>query len=147
MKKDTNFLLKRFKLTDEQIRIYMWLKEQGINTDDETLCYWAKIYPPKRLKEVVVFVNERIASGQKILNVGGFIRNLLQNESAVVNDTCKFNREYALEFSKTKNWGDLKIYEKYVKDSVTGDDLSLMIVISEFKFALERLYQKSCLYK
>lgn len=88
MKKDTNFLSKRFKLTDEQIRIYMWLKEQGINTDDETLCYWAKIYPAKRLKEVVVFVNERIASGQKILNVGGFIRNLLQNESAVVNDTC-----------------------------------------------------------
>jgi hypothetical protein len=147
MKEDTNFLAKKFKLTDEQIRIYVWLKKQGINTDDGTLCYWAKTYPPIRLKEVVEFANARIASGHKILNAGGFIRNLLQNGSAVVNDTCKFNREYALEFTKKKNWGDLKIYEKYVKDSITGDDLPLTIVISEFKLALERLYQKSCLYR
>jgi hypothetical protein len=147
MKEDTTFLAKKFKLTDEQIRIYIWLKEQGINTDDGTLCYWAKTYPSTRLKEVIGFANTRIASGQKILNVGGFIRNLLQNGSAVVNDTCKFNREYALEFTKTKNWSDLKIYEKHVKDSVTGDDLPLTIIISEFVLALERLYQKSCLYK
>ena len=74
-------------------------------------------------KEVVEFANARMTSGQKILNAGGFIRNLLQNGSTVVNDTCQFNREYALEFAMTKNWGDLKIYEKYVKGSVTGDDL------------------------
>jgi hypothetical protein len=139
MKEDTSYLVKKFKLTDEQIRIYVWLKEQGINTDDKTLCYWAKIYSSTRLKEVVEFANARIASGQEILNVGGFIRNLLQNESAVVNDTCKFNREYALEFTKIKNWSDLKIYEKYVKDSVTGDDLPLTMVIKEFKLVLERL--------
>ncbi|HEV8052482.1 MAG TPA: hypothetical protein VGP47_08305 [Parachlamydiaceae bacterium] len=147
MIEDTNFLPKKFKLTNEQIKIYVWLKEQGINADDETLCYFAKSYPQTRLKEVVEFANERIASGHKILNFGGFIRNLLQKGSAVVNDTCKFNREYALEFTKTKNWSDLKIYEKYVKDNVTGDDLPLTIVISEFKSALERLYQKSCLYR
>jgi hypothetical protein len=147
MKEDTNFLAKKFKLTDEQVMVYVWLKEQEINTDDGTLCYWSKTYPATRLKEVVEFANARIASGQKILNVGGFIRNLLKNESPVVNDTCKFNREYALEFIKTKNWDDLKIYEKYVKDSVTGDDLPLTIVMSEFKLALERLYKKSSLYK
>lgn len=147
MKEDTNFLTKKFKLTDEQIKIYIWLKKQGINTDDETLCYWAKTHSSIRLKEVVEFTNARIASGQKILNVGGFIRNFLQSGNAVVNDTCKFNREYALEYSKIKNWNDLKVYEKYVKDSVTGDDLPLTIVINEFKAALERLYEKSCLYK
>ena len=133
MKEDTNFLAKKFKLTDEQVMVYIWLKEQKINTDDRTLCYWSKTYPSTRLKEVVEFANARIASGQKILNVGGFSRNLLKNGSAVVNDTCKFNREYTLEFIKTKNQGDLKVCEKYVKDSVTGDDLSLTIETSEFK--------------
>jgi hypothetical protein len=147
MKEDTNFLAKKFKLTDKQVAVYRWLKEQGINTDDGTLCYWSKTYPLIRLKEVVEFAKARITSGQKILNVGGFIRNLLKNGSAVVNDTCKFNREYALEFSKTKNWSDLKIYEKYIRDNVTGEDLPLTIVTSEFKSALERLYQKSYLYK
>ncbi len=73
------------------------MKEQEINTDDGTLCYWVKTYPSKRLKEVVEFANVRMTSGQKILNTGGFIRNLLQNGSTVVNDTCQFNREYALE--------------------------------------------------
>lgn len=147
MKEDPNFLAKKFKLTDEQIRIYVWLKEQGINTDNGTLCYWAKTYSPIRLKEVVEFANARIASGQKILNVGGFIGSLLKNGSAVVNDMCKFNREYALQFAKERNWSDLKIYEKYVKDSVTGDDLPLTIEIVEFQRSLQRLYQKSSLYK
>lgn len=147
MNEDANLLTKKFKLTNEQITIYIWLKEQKINTDDETFCYWAKTYSPTRLKDVVNFANARIASGRKILNVGGFIRNLLKNESPVVNDTCKFNREYALEFIKAKNWDDLKVYEKYVKDGVTGDDLPLTIITSEFKTSLERLYQKSNLYK
>jgi hypothetical protein len=147
MKENTNFLAEKFKLTDEQIIVYAWLKEQKINTDDKSLCYWSKKYSSTRIKEVVDFANARIASGQKILNRGGFIHNLLKNGCAVVNDTCKDNREYALEFMKAKNWRDLKIYEKYVKDSVTRDDLPLTITTSEFRRAFEKLYQKSSLYK
>lgn len=147
MIRNTNFFAKKFKLTDEQVIIYTWLKEQRINTDDSTLCYWARTYSSIRIKEVVQFANARIAAGQKILNIGGWIHSLLKSGNAVVNDTCKFNQEYAVEFSKAKNWNDLKIYEKYVKDNVTGEDLPLTIAIDEFKRALDRLYQKSQIYK
>lgn len=147
MKGKTNLLVKKFKLTDEQIETYTWLKEQRINTDDRTLCYWSKTYPPARLKDVVGFAHARIASGQKILNIGGWIHNFLKSRHAVVNDTCKCNRQYAIEFTKAKNWKELKIYEKYVKDSVSGDDLPLTIATGEFKHSLEKLYQKSQIYK
>lgn len=147
MKEDTTSFVKRFKLTDEQVQIYTWLKEQKINTDDSTLCYWSKTYPPLRIKEVVMFAQERMSLGQKIVNIGGWIHNLLKNGHAVVNEVCRFNQKYVLEFTKAKYWKELKIYEKYVKDLVTGDDLPLTMAKEEFKHALERLYQKSQLYK
>lgn len=70
MNRNIIFLIRKFKLTKEQITVYMWLKEQKI-----------------------------------------------------------------------------KIFEKYVKDSVTGDDLSLTMRIDDFKYSFEKLYQKSKLYK
>lgn len=147
MMENTNFYIRKFRLTDEQALIYKWLKEQKLNTDDGTLCYWSKTYPSSRIKEVVEFGYARIASGQTIQNIGGWVRNFLKSGNAVVNDTSKFNREYSIEFSKHNNWNDLKIYEKYVKDNVTGDDLPLTISTDDFKHALERLYCKSQLYK
>lgn len=147
MIENTNFFIRKFKLTNEQIIMYKWLKEKRLNADDGTLCYWSKTYPHSRIKEVVEFAYARITSGQKILNIGGWIQNFLKNGNAVVNDTCKSNREYAAQFAKSKNWNDLKIYEKYVKDSVTDDDLPLTISTEDFKRSLEKLYLKSILYK
>ena len=144
---NSNFFIRKFKLTDEQAIIYKWLKEKGLNVDDGTLCYWSKKYPPLRIREVVEFAQTRITSGQVIQNIGGWIHNFLKSGNAVVNETSKFNREYSMGFSKYHNWNDLKIYEKYVKDSVTGDDLPLTISTEDFKNALDRLYRKSQLYK
>jgi hypothetical protein len=147
MMENTNFYIRKFKLTDEQVVIYKWLKESRLNVDDGTLCYWSKKYPSLRIREVVKFAQARITSGQVIQNIGGWIHNFLKSGNAVVNDTSNFNREYAIEFSKHNSWKDLKIYEKYVKDSVTEDDLPLTIATDDFKDALERLYRKSQLYK
>ena len=44
-------------------------------------------------------------------------------------------------------WDTLKVYEKYIKDSTTGDDLSLTMNTEEFKRLLEALYEKSQLYR
>lgn len=146
MSETTKFYSEKFKLTDEQTLIYAWLKNQGINTDDGTLCHWAKTYSPKRIREVVEFAKARMNQGQTILNIGGWIHKLLKSGNAVVNDTCMFNQKYAVEYTRARNWSELHIYEKYVKDSVTGDDLPLTIATDEFKRSLERLYEKSQLY-
>lgn len=137
----------RFKLSKDQLETYTWLKEQQINTDDMTLCYWAKTYPAKRIKEVIEFGYARQKEGQAIRNFGGWISSFLKTGKIVVNDCCKLNREFVKEFVVLKNWPDLKIYEKYVKDDITGDDLSLTIANLDFKRSLEALYNKSQLYK
>jgi hypothetical protein len=140
-------LVIRFKLSKEQIETYTWLKEQQINTDDTTLCYWVKTYPAKRIKEVVEFGHVRQREGQAIGNLGGWVSSFLKTGQIVVNDNCKLNREFVQAFVALKNWSDLKIYEKYVKDDITGDDLPLTILNIEFKRSLEALYNKSQLYK
>lgn len=138
---------KTFKLTEEQSEIYSWLKDQGLNTGDDTLNYWARKYPSHRLKEVINFGYARRAAGQNIPNLGGWVHKLLMNGLAVVNDECKNNREFAEEFSRAHKWDDLNIYEKYVKDEVTGDDLPLTMASEAFIRALESLCRKSQLYK
>lgn len=137
----------QYKLTKEQAEIYAWLKSQGLNTDDNTLNYWSRKYPAKRIMEVVNFAHARQNAGQNIQNIGGWIHNFLKNGLAVENDDCITNREYTQKFSRINNWVNLRIYEKYVKDEVTGDDLPLTIPIETYKNALEALYQRSQLYK
>src|SRR5262249_4143532 len=122
---NNNLFAKKFKLTNEQAMVYAWLKNQNINTDDSTLCYWAKTYSPKRIKEVVEFANARKNSGQQIINIGGWIHKFLKSGNAVVNETCLFNHRYATDFVRAKNWRELQIYEQYVKDDITKDDLPL----------------------
>lgn len=147
MNEDAKILAKKFKLTSEQATIYAWLRNQKINTDDETLCYWAKRYPAMRVKEVVEFAHARINLGQKILNMGGWIHKFLKSGNAVVNDVCMLNRKHVVEFTRANNWQELQIYEKYIKDNITGDDLPLTMATNEFKRCLEKLYQKSQLYR
>jgi len=140
-------LAHKFKLSDNQIEIYAWLKGQNLNIDDGTLIFWVKTYPSNRLKDVVNFANSRRNAGQNIQNIGGWIYKLLKDNSPVVTEQYEVNREFTKTFSKLKKWEELKIYEKYVKDTVTEDDLSLLMETESFKRALEALYQKSKLYR
>jgi hypothetical protein len=142
-----NRYTKKYKLSKEQVAIYEWLKEQSINTDDNTLCYWVKTYDSKRIREVVEFAKSRKKVGQEIRNMGGWIQKLLKSGLAVVDDNCQANLRFVKQFIETTEWKDLKIYEKYIKDMVTGDDLPLTMETVEFRRALEFLYQKSQLYK
>lgn len=137
----------KYPLTIAQATIYLWLRKQNINTDDDTLHYWSKHYPGDRIRDVVNYAHARIFSGDPIKNIGGWIGKILKTESAVVNDSCISNRKFAEEFVKLRGWLALKIYEKYVKDEITGSDLPLTIAVDEFKSALNTLYEKSELYK
>jgi pullulanase/glycogen debranching enzyme len=139
--------MKIFPLTKEQQEVYQWLKTQELNTDDATLNYWVRTYKVNRIKDVVYFAHKRIGEGQKIRNIGGWVHKLLKTGSAVVNDNCKSNWQLATSFSQEKNWKDLMIYEKYIRDQVTDSDLPLTLPKDEFQKALIALYERSILYK
>jgi len=136
----------KYPLTTEQVKIYLWLRVQKLNTDDDTLHYWSRHYPEYRIKDVVNYAHARLFAGDLIKNIGGWISKILKTESAVVNDGCIFNHKFAEEFVKSRGWSELKIYEKYVKDEITESDLPLTIAVDEFKRALNALYEKSQLY-
>ncbi len=140
-------VIEKYKLTKEQAEAYLWLKNQKLNTDDGTLSYWVKKYPLKRVQEVVEFAKARLEGGQNIKNIGGWINKFLKNNLIIVNGNCKINREILSKFLETAQWNDLLIYEKYIRDSITGDDLPLTIIPEDFKRHLKALYQKSQLYK
>lgn len=140
-------IVKRYKLTKEQVEIYLWVKDQKINTDDGTICYWVKKYSPQRIRDVVCFANTRRNSGQKIHNVGGWIRWFLETEQIVVNEASNINHDFCVKFVESRKWAELKIFEKYVRDTITGDDLPLTMGVDDFRRSLEALYQKSQLYK
>lgn len=133
-------------LTKQQFEAYQWLKKQSINTNDQTLQYWAYRYSAQRIKEVVAFVKSRQQAGSHIRNLGGWICHMLKNEIAAVNDIFHINREYAKKFAKEKGWKNLIFCEKYVRDSLTGDDLWLGIATQEFSFALAKIYERGQLY-
>jgi hypothetical protein len=118
--------IKKYKLSSSQAEIYKWLKEQNINTDDPTLCYWSKTYTEKRLKEVVTYAKAR-SQKEEIRNLGGWIQVILKTNQAVIDDKWNINQSWLKEFLNLNQWDTLKVYEKYIKDSTTGDDLSLTI--------------------
>ncbi len=136
-----------FKLNPEQFKIFTWLKSQDLNTDENTLNHWARIYPPERLQEIVNFAKLRIKQGQKIKNIGGWIHKFLLSNLPVVNDMSRQNLKHAQQFIKENKWTNVKIYEKYLKDEITGDDLPLTLSQETFERALESLFQKSQKYK
>ena len=137
----------KFTLTPSQREVYLWLKKQELNTDDDTLIYWSRRYSEKRLKDVVCLARKRRTLGHQIRNIGGWIHKLLMNESPVEDDHCKANRDFAKSYSAENKWYDLKIYEQYVRDVVTWDDISLMISPRDFAYALESLHERSQTYK
>ena len=138
--------IKKYKLSNDQAEIYKWIKKQSINTDDSTLCYWSKTYSEKRLKEVVSYAKFRFQEGG-IRNLGGWIQNILKTNQIVINDNWKKNQKFLNDFLSSKQWNSLKVYEKYIKDSITGDDLPLTMNEEDFKRSLEALYEKNQLYK
>jgi hypothetical protein len=131
-----------YKLTVEQEKVYVWLKCQELNVDDNTLNYWARKYHPQRIVDVVQFAHVRRAEGQQIRNMGGWIHKFLRDGTAVVTNVSQDNRRLAQQYATENQWTSLHIYEKYIKDDTTGDDLSLTLPRDEFLRALESFHQR-----
>lgn len=105
---------------DEESNALSWLVSKKIDTDIQTLRWWAKTYSIERLKEVYEDVIKRNPR-----SVGAYMHKLLKEQCIVSsNDQIKQNREYANFFSQLKNWA-LKIYEKYAKFDHCGSECEI----------------------
>jgi hypothetical protein len=103
-------LSKRYKLSEEELERLSWLKYQKINTDDGTLCFWAKTYQLSRLIEVFDEAKRRGAR-----SIGAYMTSLFEKEAVLENVSSKSNKEYAKSFKKEFQWNNLEILEKYAK--------------------------------
>jgi hypothetical protein len=111
----------RFKLKVEQQQVYLWLKDQGINTEDKTLCYWAKNYDQQRLSAVVTEAKDR-----KPKNLGAYINKLLKTNAGIGDENIKKNIEFAKCFIESNGISSLVIDKKCIKMG-SHWDLSLNI--------------------
>lgn len=105
-------IAKRFKLTDSQIEAFEYLKGKKIDSDDETLCYWAKSFSLERLIDVY---EETKIQGDKVKSIGKYMRKLLKCNANVSKSHAIANKEFAEFYIQMHKIGNMKILKKYVK--------------------------------
>lgn len=136
---------RKFPLKKNQIPIFNWLKEQKIPTDDDNLIFYIRKYPNK-LKDVVFFYQEQMKK-RKLRNPAGFFRDCLEGKIPMITEESLKNKEIAEMFCELNDWKDIVITEKYLRDKITGDDLSFSMPEKEFNLSLQKLFDKSQNYK
>jgi hypothetical protein len=134
---------RRFPLKKEQQPVFDWLKGQGLDTDDDTLCYWVRTYSPDKLQTAVKFMHHEAQRGVQFRTRGGFVRNVLEGKISPVTDTCLENKVFVKDFMDANNWRDLEIHEKYVICPRTQKEVPLSLEPMQFINAIGALYDLS----
>ncbi len=106
---ETLDIAKRWRLNDDQMDTFNWLKGKGIDAEDKKLAFWAKTHPLQRLIDVF---NESVHNGARSLRK--YMSNLLDGKKIVLNSRIQANAEFAIDFAKTNGWGALKVFKKYL---------------------------------
>jgi hypothetical protein len=126
----------RYKLTPEQIEIFNHLKSLKINTNDDTLCWWAKNYSLERIMEVY-----HASKKETTRDLAAYMQQLFKLNACVANAHSIINKEFAKDFKKAIGWHDLNIGELYVSFHVGNDTQDLSLNMEPTQFA-EILMQK-----
>lgn len=129
---------RRYKLSAEQEGVLGWLKEQIPDTDEKTLCYWAKTYDLKRLNDVM-----HAAKDNNATNLGAYMHKLLKSEIVIHDANAKDCAEFAKDFKLANGWDDLEIGRKYVTFWIgkSKEELSLSGDPVEFAKTLMNKYK------
>lgn len=105
---DWTLFSSKFKLSVEQSETLQWLSSLGIDTTTETLAWWAKQYPMKRLDEVY-----QACCAKKVKSKGAYMQRLLKTNANVPTENSEANKAFAEEFKKINHWNALEIKDKY----------------------------------
>lgn len=123
------------KLKPEQKETLAWLKTLNIDTDADTLSWWATQYSRQRLQDVFDEAVHREAD-----SIGKYMHKLLKQKSVVTTGKVRENREYATQFAEVHKWGALQIFQKYAR--VNKDELSFSVDPYNFIDQLHAAYDK-----
>jgi len=124
------------KFTEEQKVAYDWLRSLGINTDDDTLSWWARTYSLERLDSVY-------RESKNKSSVGAYMNTLLRKGSIVSSGRIEINKEYCEAFKFLNKWSLLEVYKKYAKVSrgSMSEEITFDMEPSMFREYLERKYE------
>ena len=118
----------RWKLNDSQKETFEWLKSLNFEAPERIMAFWAKTYPPDRLKAVY---NEAIK--YKAQKIGAYMNRLLTNNSTVEDSTISGNRQLAKDFIKSTGWM-AKVGKKYLTYSRMGVLSEIPLFLNEVQF-------------
>lgn len=136
----------KYPLKNSQMPLFNWLKSQNIGSPDETLMYYVRVYTEQKIREAVKFMYDEIRSGAQIQKPGAFFRKVLDGSIIMKTEESVGNKGVASKFINDNNWKTVVVNEKYLKDSVTGDDLQFSMQPDMFQRSLKTLYEKSMMY-
>lgn len=108
IKKKTSLFKGKATFSDEQRFCLEWLKTLQLDTEEDTLSWWARTYPMMRLDEV-----HREAVKRNPASVGAYMHKLLKKQAIVVSGRIELNAEFAKEFKAMYQWSALELHPKY----------------------------------
>lgn len=137
---------KNQRLNEKQQEAFEWLLTLDLNSDEDTLRYWAKTWEREKIEKAYCFMLME-SKKKKIKNPGGFIREILKGTIIVVDDASIANMESAKRFSHQHPELNLKLNEKYVySEKVTDTDIYYYLPSQDFERQLEALCNKAYAY-
>lgn len=130
---------KRFGAHGQSEQTFLWLKDKGLQTDDGTLCYWAKTYSLERLSDVYRETCRRTPA-----NYGAYMRTLLNKEAVISFVDPTECAQFAIDFKNANNWASLKIGKNYVTFDYgrSKEEISLRQTPENFGRQLVEKYQQ-----
>lgn len=135
--------MSKYPLKKIQMPLFNWLKEQNVGSDDETLMYYIRAYTEQRIRDSVAFMQEELKKGVEIDRRGGFFRTLLDGGVVLKTSESEGNKGVARQFIERHKWKTAVVTEKYLRDSITHDDLYFTMQPDTFLRSLKSLHEKS----
>jgi hypothetical protein len=128
---------RRWRLTEHQQDILNFLRQENVDTDEKTLCYWAKTYSFERLESVL-----NAAKLKPRKSIGAYMNKLLTDQSIVENYNIKENTEFAKFYKKSGEITEMKIGKKFVTINFMEDlqEVNLNFEPEDFK----RILMEKC---
>lgn len=132
---------RRWKLTEEQYENFLYMKDQGVDSDDGTLAHWAKTYPFERIFDVL-----GAAKINRATSIGAYMNKLFKTDAIVQNSQLNANKQFAEDYKQQFGWHQLKICEKYCYFEFGRDKVEMPFNLNVEDF-MNRLIDKHEVFK